>query len=200
MDKYIDHDPSELLTDLELSREPSTSLPWEEIFSRVIAGQPIESITDLYGNERLVRGWVFQRDIKHDPNVTAFLEEKIRMMIEERALEQHSPDVAMAVNDIVAATVPHLAKSAMLLNKAILKRALEIVPDGTASDLEKLAKTNMTITDMTGISQRHASAPTITAQQITVEGFDFVTPTATDLPTQDAELIHDTATLHDMLD
>ena len=185
LDEYIKAKGWKPLTDKEITKGKNdlriygtqTPMPWNTIFTRIASGQDFDEIGKQYGHARKIFLFAQLAGVKPDPVVQELVEEEV-------AHRKRLVAVANETSDEIAQTILQRANElfpdfqtnvAQFADKLIHKASAKLDdPYIESSDFLNLAKAVQTVTDTTGHTQRHASAASITTNNIKVDGFEFV--------------------------
>jgi hypothetical protein len=176
----------------QLTYYGSTELiPWSEIYTRVRAGQPIEDICKIYGNERKIVAWIIEDKIEYSEEYEDLVVTEIEQRRKVEEIAKSDPIAARTLKEIVNEYAPDVNKLAATLSSSILSQAVAIAkrPTATSTDLLNLATAQQKTLDTLGISQRHAAASQQTNNQYNIQGFTFVEDKPPE--TIDADIIQD---------
>jgi hypothetical protein len=162
-------------------------MPWNEIYSRIAIGEPIENIAEKYGHKRKIVLWAIEDNITVFPELSEVLLSEVEQRRKTDAIEQNNPVLARTIKEVANEYAPDAARKAVGLSIALLNAGKQIIDDGeySSNDLKNIADMMQKTTDTLELTQRHASAANVNQNNIVVNGFDFVL----DLPTTQGETI-----------
>ena len=150
-------------------------MPWEEVYTRIVAGMDMEHIAEIYGQGRKIALWAIHDNIKHAPEVTELLEGEIDQRRKMQQIEEATPVAAATLYSMANEYAPDAAKNiAVFANKAILAATDDLdKPKRTTLDLVNLTKAVQTASDVLGHTQRHASGAQTTNNTVLTGGWMF---------------------------
>ena len=152
-------------------------MPWTEVFTRLSAGMPIEDVVYMYGQARKITLFAINEGILDaDPVLSQVVDDEIIQRRKMQEIEATNPIVARTMKEMVNEYAPDVGKSVVMLSKAIVDRAQNLVEDDecSAMDLKNITSAIQTMTDTLEITQRHSAGVMINNGDIQVNGFDFV--------------------------
>ncbi len=158
------------------------AMPWDTIYTRLAAGQPMEEIAKMYGHKRQIALWAQQEGVQVQQPLVELLEQEVTHRKTLTAIADKNPDAANTLMDMVNEMAPDFTQSVALFSSEVVAVSREKLKGKfiEATDILALAKAVQTVTDSTGHTVRHASAASHTTNRIAVTGFTFIPDLAPD--------------------
>lgn len=152
-----------------------TLMPWTEIYTRITAGVPLDTIAEIYGHIRKITLWAIEDGIDVDFEISEFVDNKIRIDRQMNQIEGKNAVVAETLKDVVSEYAPDIKRDLAIFSKAAVRRGTSLINDEDCSsaDFKNVMAGMLTLTDMTSITERHSTNAGQANLTVHVEGFAF---------------------------
>jgi len=165
-------------------------MPWDKVYTRIKAGQPLDIIAQKYGNIRKIVLWAIEDGIDVDEELDSLVDDKIEVDRKMNMIEAVNPNISNTLKEMVAEYAPDLATEVAKFSKKAVKTAQRLISDKecTSNDFRNITAGMQTLTDMTSLTERHNKVGGNSVTQVNVTGFDFVQDNT---PVIEAEIVGD---------
>jgi len=142
------------------------------------------TIEEMYGHGCQIARWAQRDSIQIDPTLYEAVASEIEHRERIATIADKDLTEAITLMNMVNEIAPDYTQKVALFSSKLVNKAIRLLDTPTLApdDLTSLAKAVQTSTDTVGVTQRHASAASITNNSVKVTGFDFVLDDTPPLP------------------
>jgi len=150
-------------------------MPWDEIYSRIAIGEPIENIADKYGHQRKIALWAIEDNIRMFPELGDVFVNEVEQRRKMDVIEKKNPVLARTIKEAANEYAPDAARKAIKLSVSLIDAGQKMIKNGdySSNDLKNIAEMMIKTTDTMGLTQRHASGINLNQNNIAVTGFEI---------------------------
>ena len=151
-------------------------IPWDEVYSQIRIGIPYEDIQHEFGEIRKIIMFAIEDNIEYIPAVGQLLDDDVALAEKKTSLAMVDPTLVKTLEESVNRYAPNLKKNvAVVLDLAVNKSAEILKADySTSNDVVNITKALQTVTDIAGLTHRHAAAANINVSNQMLGGSEFI--------------------------